>query len=818
MKKSICTVFCLLLILSSISGILPIIGAQQSIDRTVDTTAYLSVNPNPIGVGQFVSASIWIEPIQPIDNFFHGLTVTITKPDGTNETKGPFTASSLATYHFSYMPTVIGNYTFVFNYPGEKFADTNDTYLPSQTPCTTLIVQEKQVTALPLNPLPSAYWTRPINTQDTNWYTISGNWLMMGYNSTNTGYGDSYGGFNPYTDAPLSAHIMWTKGLDLGGLPGGDVNTSSYYTGQYYHPYLSPPIIIGGELIYRTQRSDATSAHPACPGFVCVDLRTGQELWRNDTGNVDFAQLWNYQIGDGDEGIVSYLYGNTLTSNWDVYNPYTGRWIFGYNNAYATNQWVWWPDAAMSTSDGTICVYMLDGSNNWLAMWNSTKAFTANRINWRDPTPKYYDWMKGIEWNVTIPDHRVNSTTTDSTALTLVGPTRQGISGNVLLAKVTDGALKVYYEIGYDLNTGKELWVHGQDDSVQSFFTVMGDGIYASFDLATSKWTGYDLDTGKKLWVSDSNEYPWGSYINYSPVIAYDTLYSGSFDGYLHAFNITTGDQMWKFSSGNAGLETSFGTWPIWGGTIVGGDVVYTSTGGETPSKPFTNGQRLFAVNATTGQGIWNISGFMSVRALADGYLVAFNGYDSNIYCFGKGPSQTTVTAPSVGVTTATPITISGTVMDIASGASQSGIDVRFPNGLPCVSDDSQSEWMSYVYQQQTKPTSTTGVPVILSVVDSNGNYRIIGVTTTKDGTYAYTWTPDIAGDYQVIATFAGTDSYYSSDAIAYFHASDVPTSTPQPTQAPFAADLYFLPAIAGLFVAIIVCIAMVALVLMKKP
>jgi hypothetical protein len=38
------------------------------------------------------------------------------------------------------------------------------------------------------------------------------------------------------------------------------------------------------------------------------------------------------------------------------------------------------------------------------------------------------------------------------------------------------------------------------------------------------------------------------------------------------------------------------------------------------------------------------------------------------------------------------------------------------------------------------------------------------------------------------------------------------------PTQTPSAADLYFIPAIAALLVAVIIAIAMIALVLMKKP
>jgi hypothetical protein len=77
-----------------------------------------------------------------------------------------------------------------------------------------------------------------------------------------------------------------------------------------------------------------------------------------------------------------------------------------------------------------------------------------------------------------------------------------------------------------------------------------------------------------------------------------------------------------------------------------------------------------------------------------------------------------TVTAPSVGVTTATPIVIRGTVIDIAAGTKQAQQAANFPYGVPCVSDESMSEWMEYVYMQEPLPANTVGVPVSISVLD----------------------------------------------------------------------------------------------------
>jgi hypothetical protein len=173
-----------------------------------------------------------------------------------------------------------------------------------------------------------------------------------------------------------------------------------------------------------------------------------------------------------------------------------------------------------------------------------------------------------------------------------------------------------------------------------------------------------------------------------------------------------------------------------------------------------------------------------------------------------------TVNAPSVGVTTATAVTISGSIYDLSSGAAQEAVKARFPNGLPAVSDDSMTPWMEYVYMQQEKPTNTTGVPIVVSVVDSNGNHRTVGTTTSDaSGKWALTWTPDIEGDYKIIANFAGSESYYGSSDEAFFTAA-TPASTS--TAAPAFNAEPIQSYVIGVGVAIIVVIAIVgALILL---
>jgi len=145
---------------------------------------------------------------------------------------------------------------------------------------------------------------------------------------------------------------------------------------------------------------------------------------------------------------------------------------------------------------------------------------------------------------------------------------------------------------------------------------------------------------------------------------------------------------------------------------------------------------------------------------------------------------------------------------------------MRFPNGVPAVSDASQGEWMKYVYAQFPRPTGATGVDVTISVVDANGNYREIGTTTcSADGFYSLSWIPDIPGPYRVYAIFGGSASYFGSHAETAFEAEPAaatPTPTIQASQPPL--DLYILGAVAAVIVTIAIVGVILLLAIRKKP
>jgi len=233
-------------------------------------------------------------------------------------------------------------------------------------------------------------------------------------------------------------------------------------------------------------------------------------------------------------------------------------------------------------------------------------------------------------------------------------------------------------------------------------------------------------------------------------------------------------------------------------------------------------GAHQLAINITNGCPLWSIMGFdvTSGPAVSDGVMTAFDSYDNQIHTYGQGPTKMTLNAPDVGVTTETPVTISGTIYDVSAGSKQDAVASNFPNGLPVASDASMEQWMEYVYMQQPFPSNATGVTVMVDVIDSNGNYRNIGTTTSDmSGSFALNWTPDISGNYTVIATFHGSQSYYSSYAEAHFYASNPaaahPTSAPVQSNAATTTD--FMYGIIAVIIVIIIIGALIMVMISRK-
>ncbi len=339
------------------------------------------------------------------------------------------------------------------------------------------------------------------------------------------------------------------------------------------------------------------------------------------------------------------------------------------------------------------------------------------------------------------------------------------------------------------------------------------------------------MSTGDKIWGPTASQVALDffamGYGGQGPTLAYGNLYIGGYSGIVYCYDLTNGHLLWTYGNGGAGNSTNGGlqlprNYP----TIIyaiGNGIVYTVTSEHTFETPIYKGALTRAINATTGQEIWTLSdatGSPSSTAIADGYNNFFNGYDDQVYVVGRGPSATTVQAPLIGITAGNSVTIQGTVMDVSAGTKQTEQAADFPYGVPCASDASMTAWMGYVYQQQPCPSNFTGVTISIDAIDPNGNFIHIGTATTDgNGLYSLSWqTPNVPGKYTITATFTGTNGYWGSNAQTAMTVQSAPSATAAPTATPTSvADLYFVPAIAGLFVLIIVVAIVLALLMLRK-
>ena len=853
-KLSISVALILLLSISTFAATFTLAGAHTP-TYTIPTYLYITATPNPIGVGQQVTTVFWTNWLPPTaagsagDRWIYFLD--ITNPDNTTQTVGPLTSDPVGGSYYLFTPESTGIYTITARFGPQVLTGSNgtgvmgtnspyinDTFLASSG-STTFTVQDQQIPNPPTYPLPTQYWTRPIEGQNDNWYTISSNWLGSQQALR----------YQPDGTAPNSPHVMWTKPLDDGGVVGG-TNTGTdgmtYYDGTAYEGRFGNPIVMDGRLYYGIPKSNAVSGvfgyTGSDGGYACVDLRTGKQIfWQNMTMPT-FGQLYDYE-SPNQHGVIpnGYLWSVSGT-NWTAYDSLTGNWLFSlYNTPSGAGSSASWGVSTIYGSNGEITYYQLNATAKWLALWNNTavRGLTgATSVNdttssaafqWR-PVGKIADASKAYSWNVTIPalpgpnptivkaipGDILLGTSTTFAGITSFGTPDPWTMWAISLKPETRGQL--LWTKDYPAPAGnKTVYLTSVDPQTRVFTVWSRDGL---------TFTGYSIDDGHELWTTE-RENDWGFYST-GWAVADGKLYHSGY-GTFYAYDLIDGSTLWNFTA-PSGLATPYTQYPLGLNAIADGKV-YIGSVEHSRNAPYWKDSQTICLNATTGKEIWGLdastpSGALGLGqqtngfAIADGFYTYLNLYDDQIYTIGKGPSATSITASPKVSTKGSDVLVEGNVMDISSGTTQAEQIARFPDGVPAVSDDSMSGWMQYVYMQKPMPDNTTGVHVQLSVIDSNNNQRNIGTAISDSkGHYSFAWTPDITGKYTVIATFQGSESYWPSTAETAVSVGDAtPTQTPT-TTTPSAADTYFIPAIAGLFaLIIIVAIVLAVLMLRKRP
>jgi hypothetical protein len=466
----------------------------------------------------------------------------------------------------------------------------------------------------------------------------------------------------------------------------------------------------------------------------------------------------------------------------------------------------------------------------------------TNYLQYR-PVGKVINASTAYSWNKTITADLTGALATQNPTIQYVIPgdillgTTPSIAPGVLSIRGTVNPYQVWAISLTDGSQGSLLWKKSYTPPSGNMTVNLGpldpvNRVWTTTTAEDMQYQGYSIADGSKLWETHITVPPMqffssGSGAGQRCVTAYGNIYTQGFGGEINAIDTATGALLWRFNDTQSGVDTSWGLIPTFIGVICDGKI-YAFNNEHSPNSPLYKGYNIYCLNATTGEEIYRMLSWsgqtggqgLSTQILADGTLVYYNYYDNQLYAVAKGPSQTTVTATPKVSYNGDKVLVEGTVTDVSVGTKQTEQAARFPAGVPVISDASQSAWMEYVYMDQERPTNATGVPVVLSVIDPNGNYQVVGTTSSdSNGAFALAFTPQIAGQYVVYATFAGSGSYYGSHAETAIYVDEAAaTATPMPTAAPSAADLYFIPAVVGIIIAIVIAAAAIVLVLKKKP
>ena len=114
-----------------------------------------------------------------------------------------------------------------------------------------------------------------------------------------------------------------------------------------------------------------------------------------------------------------------------------------------------------------------------------------------------------------------------------------------------------------------------------------------------------------------------GGPVHSSPVISGGVAYVGSWDGYLYAVDIQSGQEKWKFKTGTDLAKALPDAWTLSSPAISDGMVYFGSWDGY-----------LYALDSTTGQEKWKFKTAqysVSSPAISDG-VVYFGSFDDYLH------------------------------------------------------------------------------------------------------------------------------------------------------------------------------------------
>jgi len=828
-SKNVTFIITILLLMSFISSIfaLPNANAQTT---TAVTFPFVDTVPHMAGVSQPVLIN-WglINYLTDVKDGWN-VTLQIFYPNGKPENHtGKTWSTGTVGRRLSFSEP--GNYTLRCVFDGEFYGTgtSRKWYEPSISANLTLqIVEDYWKPDHPGHSLPTEYWTRPVDSQLREWYIMMGSWIIAR---------DSRGAplYAPYNYAPESAHILWSMpiGDNMGGLSGGDNGPIGYESGEAYDGKFANSLIISGVLYYNKY----VSASPK-QTVVAVDLHTGKTIWEKDfnfgstaANRPSGGQILNF-INENNRGSWSYLWFTSGTNMYAV-NPATGDLMYNMTSV---------PSGTIYFGiNGEMLKYRMvnygtNANPNWyLQRWNSThvvnngtRVSTADAWGTNTRGTTYNADRLGWDLNVSVSSltfvpGQANVTAAAATgslsgasqqaAPLTVKPDVRAIFGNISANGVTLTGISFDQENSVYVMYNRRDWTAPKEwADLQSF----GWAAHSHEDAVSIIWTkdntknyAFSLETGKFLWETDS-QYPTDAWASRTGCIAYGKFYTSSSSGILYCYDIQTGNELWTYVARDKYTESYHGEnwWLIL--QFISDGKVYVGHEVHSPQVPISRGAPYFALDAETGDIVWEIFGAFRQNhwggrsIIGDSIIATMDVYDQQVYAVGKGPSEMTLTSSNAVTNTGAAILVSGTVMDISPGTQQDNLKFRFSNGVPAVSDESQSDWMLYVYKGFDEPMNVKGIEITVYAYDGTDKIDIGKTTSDARGRFSIVWTPEKEGKYDIWAYFEGTKSYFGSDTKTEVAVLAAPAPVEQEPDPPYG--LYIALAAVAIIVVMILC------------